>query len=85
MSFNPWTPPFLDFAVSIDDLGDEFVQNDAAIDAIGQRFRCSDLGEEDTTDPPVDADADYAYYGAALRLRCLAAPVVEHRSPVHGG
>jgi pimeloyl-ACP methyl ester carboxylesterase len=58
------TPPFLDSPFGeITDLSVKFVQNDAAIDTIGPSTPVLlTSGDEDTTDPPVDAAADYAYY-----------------------
>ena len=58
------TPPFLDSPFGeITDLSVKFVQNDAAIDTIGPSTPVLlTSGDHDTTDPPVDAAADYAYY-----------------------
>ncbi len=58
------TPPFLDSPFGeITDLSVKFVQNDAAIDTIGPSTSVLlTSGDHDTTDPPVDAAADYAYY-----------------------
>jgi hypothetical protein len=58
------TPPFLDSPFGeIQDLSVKFVQNDAAIKMIGSSIPVLlTSGDQDTTDPPVDADADYAYY-----------------------
>jgi pimeloyl-ACP methyl ester carboxylesterase len=58
------TPPFLDSPFGeILDIGVKFAQNDAAINAIGPKIPVLlTSGDRDTTDPPVDADADYAYY-----------------------
>jgi pimeloyl-ACP methyl ester carboxylesterase len=58
------TPPFLDSPFGeITDLATLFPANDAAISAIGPSIPVLlTSGEEDTTDPPVDADADAAYY-----------------------
>jgi pimeloyl-ACP methyl ester carboxylesterase len=58
------TPPFLDSPFGeIDDLSAMFGQNDAAIATIGPSTPVLlTSGDHDTTDPPVDAAADYAYY-----------------------
>jgi pimeloyl-ACP methyl ester carboxylesterase len=58
------TPPFLDSPFGeIQDLSVKFVQNDAAINMIGSSIPVLlTSGDQDTTDPPVDADADYSYY-----------------------
>jgi pimeloyl-ACP methyl ester carboxylesterase len=58
------TPPFLDSPFGeITDLATMFPENDAAISTIGASTPVLlTSGEEDTTDPPVDAAADYAYY-----------------------
>jgi hypothetical protein len=57
-------PPFLDspFGEFVD-FGVKFVQNDAAIDNIGPSIPVLlTSGDHDGVDPPVDAQADYAYY-----------------------
>lgn len=58
------TPPFLDSPFGeIQDISVKFVQNDAAIKMIGSSIPVLlTSGDQDTTDPPVDAAADYAYY-----------------------
>ncbi len=60
------TPPFLDSPYGeIADLGAMYAQNDAYISMIGPSTPVLlTSGEEDTTDPPSSADADYAYYKA---------------------
>jgi pimeloyl-ACP methyl ester carboxylesterase len=58
------TPPFLDspFGEFLD-FGVKFAQNDAAIDNIGPSIPVLlTSGDHDGVDPPVDAQADYAYY-----------------------
>lgn len=58
------TPPFLDSPYGeIGDLGAKYAQNDAAIAMIGPSIPVLlSSGEEDTTDPPSSANADYSYY-----------------------
>ena len=60
------TPPFLDSPYGeIADLGAMYAQNDAYISMIGPSIPVLlTSGEEDTTDPPSSADADYDYYKA---------------------
>src|ERR1700759_3177437 len=60
------TPPFLDSPYGeIADLGAMYAENDAYISMIGPSIPVLlTSGEEDTTDPPSSADADYAYYKA---------------------
>jgi pimeloyl-ACP methyl ester carboxylesterase len=60
------TPPFLDSPFGeIADLGAKFAQNDAAIAMIGPSIPVLlTSGEQDTTDPPSSANADYSYYKA---------------------
>ena len=57
-------PPFLDSPFGeITDLAAMYAQNDAYISMIGRSVPVLlTSGEEDTTDPPSSADADYAYY-----------------------
>jgi pimeloyl-ACP methyl ester carboxylesterase len=59
-------PPFLDSPFGeIADLGVKYAQNDAYIAMIGPSIPVLlTSGEEDTTDPPSSANADYAYYKA---------------------
>ena len=59
-------PPFLDSPFGeITDLAVMYAQNDAYISMIGPSIPVLlTSGEEDTTDPPSSADADYAYYQA---------------------
>jgi pimeloyl-ACP methyl ester carboxylesterase len=58
------TPPFLDSPFGeITDLAAMYAENDASIAKIGPTIPVLlTSGEQDTTDPTVDADADYAYY-----------------------
>ena len=60
------TPPFLDSPYGeIADLGAMYAENDAYISMIGPSIPVLlTSGEEDTTDPPSSANADYAYYKA---------------------
>ncbi len=60
------TPPFLDSPYGdIADLGAMYAQNDTYISMIGRSIPVLlTSGEEDTTDPPSSADADYDYYKA---------------------
>jgi pimeloyl-ACP methyl ester carboxylesterase len=60
------TPPYLDSPYGeIADLGAMYAQNDAYISMIGPSIPVLlTSGDEDTTDPPSSADADYAYYKA---------------------
>jgi pimeloyl-ACP methyl ester carboxylesterase len=59
-------PPFLDSPFGeIADIGAMYAQNDAYISMIGPSIPVLlTSGEEDSTDPPSAADADYAYYQA---------------------
>ena len=58
------TPPFLDSPLGeITDIPAMYAENDASISMIGPTIPVLlTSGEEDTTDPPVPADADYAFY-----------------------
>jgi pimeloyl-ACP methyl ester carboxylesterase len=58
------TPPFLDSPFGeILDIAAMYAENDASISMIGPSTPVLlTSGEQDTTDPPVDANADYAYY-----------------------
>jgi len=58
------TPPFLDSPFGeLQDFGVKFAQNDAAINTIGPSIPVLlTSGDHDGVDPPVDAQADYAYY-----------------------
>ncbi|MFZ1992719.1 MAG: alpha/beta fold hydrolase [Solirubrobacteraceae bacterium] len=58
------TPPFLDSPFGeITDIAAMYAENDASISQIGPSIPVLlTSGAQDTTDPPVDADADYAYY-----------------------
>jgi pimeloyl-ACP methyl ester carboxylesterase len=57
-------PPFLDSPFGeIADLAAKYAENDAYISMIGPSIPVLlTSGEEDSTDPPSSADADYAYY-----------------------
>jgi hypothetical protein len=59
-------PPFLDSPFGeIADIGAMYAQNDAYISMIGPSIPVLlTSGEEDTTDPPSSANADYSYYMA---------------------
>ena len=60
-------------------------QNDAYISMIGPSIPVLlTSGEEDTTDPPSSADADYAYYKAHCGCDVDAGAAAQHRAPVHG-
>lgn len=58
------TPPFIDSPFGeITDLAAMYAENDASISMIGPSVPVLlTSGEQDTTDPPVDAEADYAFY-----------------------
>jgi pimeloyl-ACP methyl ester carboxylesterase len=60
------TPPFLDSPYGeIADLGAKYAENDAYIAMIGPSIPVLlTSGDQDTTDPPSSADADFAYYKA---------------------
>ena len=60
------TPPYLDSPFGeIADLGAKYAQNDAEIAQIGPSIPVLlTSGDQDTTDPPSSAQADYAYYKA---------------------
>jgi pimeloyl-ACP methyl ester carboxylesterase len=57
-------PPFLDSPFGeITDIAAMYAENDASISMIGPTIPVLlTSGEQDTTDPPVDANADFAYY-----------------------
>ncbi|MGZ4175562.1 MAG: alpha/beta hydrolase [Solirubrobacteraceae bacterium] len=57
-------PPFLDSPFGeITDIAAMYAENDASISQIGPSIPVLlTSGVQDTTDPPPDADADYAYY-----------------------
>ena len=81
------TPPFLDSPYGeIADLGAMYAQNDAYISMIGPSIPVLlTSGEEDTTDPPSSADADYAYYKAhcGCDVTQLFLPDTAHLFMVH--
>jgi pimeloyl-ACP methyl ester carboxylesterase len=58
------SPPFLDSPFGeITDIAAMYAENDASIAMIGPSIPVLlTSGVQDTTDPPADADADYAYY-----------------------
>jgi pimeloyl-ACP methyl ester carboxylesterase len=81
------TPPFLDSPYGeIADLGAMYAQNDAYISMIGPSIPVLlTSGEEDTTDPPSSADADYDYYKAhcGCDVTQLLLPDTAHLFMVH--
>ncbi|HTU85191.1 MAG TPA: alpha/beta fold hydrolase [Solirubrobacteraceae bacterium] len=81
------TPPFLDSPYGeIADLPAMYTQNDADIALIGPSIPVLlTSGEEDTTDPPSSADADYAYYKAhcGCDVTQLLLPDTAHLFMVH--
>jgi pimeloyl-ACP methyl ester carboxylesterase len=80
-------PPFLDSPYGeIIDIGAMYAQNDAYIAMIGPSIPVLlTSGEEDTTDPPSSADADYAYYVAhcGCDVTQLLLPNTAHLFMVH--
>lgn len=81
------TPPFLDSPYGeIEDLGAMYAQNDTYISMIGPSIPVLlTSGEEDTTDPPSSADADYDYYKAhcGCDVTQLLLPDTAHLFMVH--
>ena len=81
------TPPFLDSPFGeITDLATMFPENDASISMIGPSIPVLlTSGAEDTTDPPVDADADYAFYkqNCGCEVRQVLLPNTAHLFMVH--
>jgi pimeloyl-ACP methyl ester carboxylesterase len=81
------TPPFLDSPFGeITDLATMFPENDASISMIGPTIPVLlTSGEQDTTDPPVDADADYAFYRqhCGCDVRQVLLPNTAHLFMVH--
>ena len=81
------TPPYLDSPYGeIADLGVKYAQNDALIAQIGPSIPVLlTSGEQDTTDPPSSAQADYAYYKAhcGCDVRQLLLPDTAHLFQVH--
>jgi pimeloyl-ACP methyl ester carboxylesterase len=81
------TPPFLDSPFGeILDLGAKYAQNDAYIAMIGRSIPVLlTSGEQDTTDPPSSANADYAYYKAhcGCDVTHLLLPNTAHLFMVH--
>jgi pimeloyl-ACP methyl ester carboxylesterase len=80
-------PPFLDSPYGeIADVGAMYAQNDAYISMIGPSIPVLlTSGEEDSTDPPSAADADYAYYKAhcGCDVTQLLLPDTAHLFMVH--
>jgi pimeloyl-ACP methyl ester carboxylesterase len=81
------TPPYLDSPFGeIVDLGAMYAQNDAEIAMIGPSIPVLlTSGEQDTTDPPSSAKADYAYYRAhcGCDVSQLLLPNTAHLFMVH--
>jgi pimeloyl-ACP methyl ester carboxylesterase len=81
------TPPFLDSPYGeITDLGAMYAQNDTYISMIGPSIPVLlTSGEDDTTDPPASADADYDYYAAhcGCDVTQLLLPDTAHLFMVH--
>jgi pimeloyl-ACP methyl ester carboxylesterase len=81
------TPPFLDSPFGeITDLATMFPENDASISMIGPSIPVLlTSGAEDATDPPVDADADYAFYkqNCECDVRQVLLPNTAHLFMVH--
>ncbi len=80
-------PPFLDSPFGeIADMGAKYAENDAYISMIGPSIPVLlTSGEEDSTDPPSSADADYAYYQAhcGCDVTQLLLPDTAHLFMVH--
>src|ERR1700760_1623265 len=80
-------PPFLDSPFGeIADLAAKYAENDAYISMIGPSIPVLlTSGEEDSTDPPSSADADYAYYQAhcGCDVTQLLLPNTAHLFMVH--
>ena len=80
-------PPFLDSPFGeIADIGAMYAQNDAYIAMIGPSIPVLlTSGEEDTTDPPSSANADYSYYKAhcGCDVTQLLLPDTAHLFMVH--
>jgi pimeloyl-ACP methyl ester carboxylesterase len=80
-------PPFLDSPFGeILDIGAMYAQNDAYISMIGPSIPVLlSSGEEDSTDPPSAANADYAYYKAhcGCDVTQLLLPDTAHLFMVH--
>ena len=81
------TPPFLDSPFGeITDLATMFPENDASISMIGPATPVLlTSGAQDTTDPPVDADADFAFYQqhCGCDVRQVLLPDTAHLFMVH--
>jgi pimeloyl-ACP methyl ester carboxylesterase len=81
------TPPFLDSPYGdIADLGAMYAQNDVEIAMIGPSIPVLlTSGENDTTDPPASANADYDYYKAhcGCNVTQLLLPGTAHLFMVH--
>jgi pimeloyl-ACP methyl ester carboxylesterase len=80
-------PPFLDSPFGeIADLAAKYAENDAYISMIGPSIPVLlTSGEEDSTDPPASANADYAYYQAhcGCDVTQLMLPDTAHLFMVH--
>jgi pimeloyl-ACP methyl ester carboxylesterase len=80
-------PPFLDSPFGeIADIGAMYAENDTYIAMIGPSIPVLlTSGEEDTTDPPSSADADYSYYTAhcGCDVTQLLLPNTAHLFMVH--
>ncbi len=83
------TPPFIPSPIAeITDIPTMYAENDASIGKIGPSIPVLlTSGDQDTTDPPVLANADYAFYKAhcgcdvtQLRLRDTAHLFMAHQS-----
>jgi pimeloyl-ACP methyl ester carboxylesterase len=81
------TPPFIDSPFGeITDIPAMYAENDAAIAMIGPSIPVLlTSGKEDTTDPPVLADADFAFYKQHCRCEVtqLLLPNTAHLFMVH--
>jgi pimeloyl-ACP methyl ester carboxylesterase len=81
------TPPFLESPFGeITDIATMYAENDTSISQIGPSIPVLlTSGEQDTTDPPVDADADFAYYKqhCGCDVTQLLLPETAHLFMVH--
>jgi hypothetical protein len=81
------TPPFLDSPFAeITDIAAMYAQNDVNIAMIGRSIPVLlTSGDQDTTDPPASASADYAYYKAhcGCDVTKLLLPRTAHLFMVH--
>jgi pimeloyl-ACP methyl ester carboxylesterase len=90
LDFNTYTPGVVPYVANIactpPFLGAMYAENDAYISMIGPSIPVLlTSGEEDTTDPPSSADADYAYYKAhcGCDVTQLLLPNTAHLFMVH--